>query len=402
MGTPHGSEETVASNPAASPAPPMVRAAVIVKHMALGLALLAATVLFIDYRNAGDPAFCGVASGCFAVRVSGYSHLGGVPLPHLALPAFAILLGASIFARTPEHHRLVAGAAGLGGAAAIVLIAIQAAVIGAFCPWCVIVDSSAIVAGIAAIAAAMYVGESSARAGHVSLRGPAAAAWGVAGALAVALPFLWAMYPVVPPAPPEIAAEAKPGKITIVSFTDFECPFCRKLHPMLDEVRAKHGDRVHLVRKMKPLSGHPGALPAAKAYMCAPEAKRDAIAHALYEADTSDLTDEKLVDLTNKLDLGGREAFAACLAAKTTMDLIERDSATFAALGGKGLPFTWVNARVILGADGERLFRTASEELSGPRPALPLAAMFALLGLAFAVASALTSRMPRPAASGEG
>ena len=32
---------------------------------------------------------------------------------------------------------------------------------------------------------------------------------------------------------PQIAALQVPGKITIVSFTDFECPFCRKLHPIL-------------------------------------------------------------------------------------------------------------------------------------------------------------------------
>lgn len=409
MGTAPPSDEPAASNqpargPAPSaPAPPAaVRAAVLVKQAALALALVAATVLFIDYRNAGDPAFCGVASGCFAVRVSGYSHLGGVPLPHLALPAFAILLGGSIFAREPEHHRLVAGVAGLGGIAAIVLIAIQAAVIGAFCPWCVIVDSSAIVAGAAAIVVMFYVGDSAERAREVTLAGPAEAAWGVAGALAVALPFVWARYPVVPPAPPEIAAEAVPGKVTIVSFTDFECPFCRKLHPMLDEVREKHGDRIHFVRKMKPLAGHPGALPAAKAYVCAPEGKRDAVAGALYQAESAQLTDRKLPALASMLDLGSRDAFAACLAAEATMAAIERDSAQFAALRGKGLPFTWVNARVVLGADAERLNRTVEEELSGPRPALPIEAMFALLGAAIAAAAWLTVRSPRPADAAEG
>lgn len=394
METASPSGEAAVSRPEARPSPRLVRAAVIVKQIALALALLASTVLFIDYRNAGDPAFCGVASGCFAVRVSAYSHLGGIPLPHLALPAFAILLGASILARTPEHHRLIAAATGLGALGAIALIAIQAVVIGTFCKWCVIVDTSAIVAAAAAIVAALHVGGSAARAAHASLRVPAAAAWGVAGALAVALPFVWAKYPEVPPAPPEIAAEQRPGKVTIVAFTDFECPFCRKLHPMLGAVREKHGDRIHLVRKMKPLSGHPGAMPAAKAYVCAPEAKRDDVAHALYEAEPEVLTDRKVAALADKLDLGGREAFAACITSKDTLETIERDAAAFGKLGGRGLPFTWVGARVILGADPDRLFSTVDDEITGPHASLPLAAMFAIVGLVFAIAAALSLRAP--------
>src|SRR6185436_6175530 len=99
-------------------------------------------------------------------------------------------------------------------------------------------------------------------------------------------------YPAVPPPPAEIAQEAIPGKVTIVSFTDFECPFCRKLHPVLDGLRDRHADRVHFVRKMKPLAGHPGARPAAEAWVCAPLGKRDAVAAALYEMEPGDLTED--------------------------------------------------------------------------------------------------------------
>lgn len=389
MATPTPGKDT-APPPEAEEAEPLLRAAVVVKHVALALALMASAVLFIDYRNAGDPAFCGVASGCFAVRISPYSHIGPVPLPDIALPAFALVLLGSLRARTVDHHRLVAGAAGLGGLAAIALIAIQAIAVGTFCQWCVIVDSSAIVAAIASVAVALLVGDRDERAARASVPMPGVVAWGVAGALAVGLPFVWARYPVVPPAPPEIAAEQEPGKVTIVSFTDFECPFCRKLHPVIDEIVAKHPGKVRVVRKMKPLSGHPGALPAAKAFVCTPEKAREPVVDYLYEAESGDLTEKKLAGLAEKFDLGDRAAFAACLDAPSTQEAIDRDAQVFEKLAGRGLPYTWVGGRVVIGANAPRLVEAVEDELSGPRPSLPVAAMFGVLGLAFAAAAAVT------------
>lgn len=378
--------------PASGSAEP-IRVAVVVKHLALALALMASAVLFIDYRNAGDPAFCGVASGCFAVRISAYSHLGPIPLPDLALPAFAILLTGSLLARKVEHHRLVAALAGFGALAAAALIGIQAFEVGAFCPWCVIVDSSAIVAGLSAAAIAYLVGDDDALAEAATVPRAGVAAWGLAGALAAALPFVWARYPAVPALPPEIQAEQRPGVVTIVAFTDFECPFCRKLHPAIEQVVEAHPGKVRVVRKMKPLLGHPGALPAAKAYECAPPPLRDAVADALYGADDRDLTDAKLAALPEKIDgLGDRAAFVACMNSEATQEAIDRDAKLFDRLGGRGLPFTWVGGRVILGANEPRLLESVEDELSGPRPSLPVWALFAAVGLVIAGAAFVTWR----------
>lgn len=370
----------------------VLRVAAAVKHVALALALLASAVLFIDYRNAGDPAFCGVASGCFAVRMSSYSRLGPIPLPDLALPAFAFLFVASLFARKVEHHRIVAGAAVLGGLAAIALIAVQAVAIGTFCPWCVIVDSSAIVAAIAAATIAVLVGDREDRAASASASPASAGAWAVAAALAAGLPFVWARYPAVPPPPPAIAAEQEAGKVTIVSFTDFECPFCRKLHPTVEALIEKHAGKVRLVRKMKPLSGHPGALPAAKAYLCAPPAARDRVADHLYHAEPRELNDAAMARLPQALDVGDPAAFRECLGAKATTEALERDAKLFEELGGRGLPYTWVGGHVILGANEPRLIEAVEDDLGGPRPALPVAALFVVVGVALAAAAAVSLR----------
>jgi hypothetical protein len=202
----------------------------------------------------------------------------------------------ALTARSLTQHRIVAAASLLGGIFAVYLIVLQATEIHAFCPWCVAVDASAIVAAVTGVLIYAYAqqpgtpGLPPLKEGATGYRlappPPLSFAsyeaeiaafyrasllipWLAAGAAALFIPFLWGAYPVIPPPPAEIAALQVPGKVTILSFTDFECPFCRALHPTMEAVTHDRS-RVALVRKMMPLSGHPGALPAALAYVCYP------------------------------------------------------------------------------------------------------------------------------------
>lgn len=52
--------------------------------------------------------------------------------------------------------------------------------------------------------------------------------------------------------------------ITIVEYSDFECPYCSKGYSVIKEVKKKYGDKVRIVFKHLPLDFHPQALPAAK------------------------------------------------------------------------------------------------------------------------------------------
>src|SRR5207237_5579991 len=119
--------------------------------------------------------------------------------------------------------------------------------------------------------------------------------------LAIALPFVWGEYPVLPALPSDVAALQAPDKVNIVAFTDFECPFCRKLHPTLAEARRDLGDRCNFTRKMVPLAGHPGAMPAALAYCCVPNDKKDRMAEALYAAPEDELTREGTIAIATGL-----------------------------------------------------------------------------------------------------
>ena len=59
-------------------------------------------------------------------------------------------------------------------------------------------------------------------------------------------------------------SRARRPPVTIVEFSDFQCPYCSRVEPTLKEVQEKYGDKVRLVWKNEPLPFHPRAEPAAE------------------------------------------------------------------------------------------------------------------------------------------
>jgi uncharacterized membrane protein len=362
-------------------------------RLALFAAVFASAVLLVEYQNAGDPAFCGVGSGCMAVRLSAYSQVAGLPLPLIGLLAYGGLFALALYAREKEQHQFVAAVAVAGAAAACVLVAVQAFQIRAFCVWCVVVDSAAVVAAIAAVLLQHEVNQSpeaEARCAAIARRPTLVIAWAAGAAAAIGLPFLWAQYPVVPPLPPSIEALQVPGKITIVSFTDFECPHCRSMHPVIHEL--EEGGRVALVRKMMPLADvHPGAMPAAIAYYCVPEAKRDAMANLLYRMPEPLLTPQGTAAVAVQLGVD-RKQMEQCVASPEAKARVDQDIALFDGLKAKALPLTFVGARVVMGAQPQKVREAVRLAQEGPRPGLPVRAMVAVVILLGAALGGLTLR----------
>src|SRR5262249_16802632 len=61
----------------------------------------------------------------------------------------------------------------------------------------------------------------------------------------------------------------KNGKVTMVIFSDFQCPFCSRVEPTIAEMEKKYGKDLRLAWRNQPLPFHPNAKPAAKAAMAA-------------------------------------------------------------------------------------------------------------------------------------
>jgi len=361
---------------------------------ALIVALVASTALFVDYRLAGNPAFCGVQEGCAQVRASVYSHVLGVPLPTLGLGAFVGVYASACWASARRHIQLVAALCGVAALGALVLIALQLWVIRAVCSWCMAVDVGAILAAICALVLV--------RREPVPERLGLRYAWGAVGVVAVAVPLIWGSTSSPGQVPAGVLALQQPDRVDVINFTDFECPFCRKLHLVLEELVAARPDRIRLVRVMVPLAYHRGARPAALAYLCAPEDVRKPLADVLYAAGPGELSLTTVAKLGVQLGLEA-EPFVACLAAPATREQLAKDIELFKQTGLTGIPATVVEGEIIAGADPDGVRSAVARAIKG-EGRLDVRWMFGSLALLTAVVAvaSLGSARRRRAEGGHG
>ena len=115
--------------------------------------------------------------------------------------------------------------------------------------------------------------------------------------------------------------------VTMVEFTDYECPFCRQFHnASFDEIKRKYIDtgKVRYVSRDYPLPFHPRALPAAKVARCAGEqGKFWEMRHALI---TNALDTETMVKLAGDMKLDQKK-LSACISDERVSKSLEADIA---------------------------------------------------------------------------
>jgi predicted DsbA family dithiol-disulfide isomerase/uncharacterized membrane protein len=320
-------------------------------RLAAVLALAVSAALFVDYTNA-TPTFCGAASGCAKVRASGYGYLllGGypVPLPLLGMLAFAILLGFTLARPVQRWLPLVAI---IGGVHGLGLLALQAFKVGEFCALCVTVDGLSVLAALCGFV--VWKGRGEANEPLVLRDG----AWPALGLLALCAPLLWPQLRPAAPVPAGVRQLYLPGKINVVEFADYECPFCRALHPVLKTVIASYPNQVNFRRLNLPLRSHQFAHGAAQAQVCAREqGKGDELADRLFAADDLTPTSNRALAQSLGAELG---AYDRCIASGEADRVIDAESKILLDSGLQGLPTTYVGAKMILGAQPEAVFRDA-------------------------------------------
>src|SRR5678815_2304133 len=114
--------------------------------------------------------------------------------------------------------------------------------------------------------------------------------------------------------------------VTIVEFSDFECPFCKQVQSVLTQIVENYGRKVRLVFKHLPLEGHRNSLPAARAAYCATEQDRFWQFHdALLSA--GNLSPPVFEQIASDLGLGVPK-FQACLASEHSRTGVVKDLET--------------------------------------------------------------------------
>lgn len=138
--------------------------------------------------------------------------------------------------------------------------------------------------------------------------------------------------------------------ITLVEFSDFECPFCVRVLPTLDQVRENYGDQVRIVYRHFPLNSiHPNAQLTAEASMCADAQGKfwemhDAIFEVRGKADADGLK-------AMAADLGmDTEAFDTCLDTREYRAQVDADLMAGRQAGVTGTPAIFINGRFLSGA----------------------------------------------------
>lgn len=131
------------------------------------------------------------------------------------------------------------------------------------------------------------------------------------------------------------------AKITIIEYSDFECPFCKKLHPTLKTVVEKYPDQVSWVYRHFPLSEHKYAFIAAQASECvasiAGEDKFWEYIDSLFDNASGGLNPTKLIKIANDLDVDG-SLVQNCLDSGEMKELVESKKSAGLQVGVSGTP----------------------------------------------------------------
>ena len=143
------------------------------------------------------------------------------------------------------------------------------------------------------------------------------------------------------------------AKVTLVEFSDFECPFCSRFHPTMLQALEEYRDQVRWVYKHFPLDAiHPQARPAAEASECVWEQRGDEgfweFADAMFE-NQSRLGNAFYEEVA--LDIGvNLSQFQTCISERKYQDKVEQDYQQGLQAGVAGTPGSFVNGVPVRGA----------------------------------------------------
>ena len=155
---------------------------------------------------------------------------------------------------------------------------------------------------------------------------------------------------------PRVVVEAKGpargpegAKITIVEFSDFECPFCSKAEESVSQVMEKYAGKVRLVFRHYPLTFHPHAPKAAEAAACANDQGKFWEMHKQLFANQKGLSIEELKAHAVAVGLD-KAKFDECLDTGKNKALVEADTKAGSDVGVNGTPAFFINGKLISGA----------------------------------------------------
>jgi predicted DsbA family dithiol-disulfide isomerase len=149
--------------------------------------------------------------------------------------------------------------------------------------------------------------------------------------------------------------------ITIVEFSDYQCPFCARAEPTLKELLARYPTQIRIFYRHLPLSFHPLALGAAKAAVCADDQDHFWAYHDLLFVNQKKLERDDLLGYARVLDLDVAR-FDACVDDEATALRVQEDFDAARSLGATGTPAFFINGIMLTGAQPVSAFESVIDE----------------------------------------
>jgi protein-disulfide isomerase len=142
---------------------------------------------------------------------------------------------------------------------------------------------------------------------------------------------------------------SKSAKVTIVEWADFQCPFCVRVNPTLEQIAKEYGDQVRFAFKHLPLSMHAKARAAHTASEAAHRQGKFWEMHDRIFAKPRDLSPETYLRYAKEMGLD-IDQYNSDLASSSVRKLIDSDLDVARKLGVSGTPSFFVNGRFLSGA----------------------------------------------------
>ena len=193
-----------------------------------------------------------------------------------------------------------------------------------------------------------------------------------------------------PPAPPPIPLEQRTKQaiqvplnnapvqgpenapITIVEFSDFQCPFCSRVVPSIREVMKTYDGKVRFAFRQHPLPMHPNAMSAAKASLAANEQGKFWEMHDKLFENQKDLSEATITKLAQEIGLNMKKFDASWKSTKFDAQIAE-DIKFAESNGATGTPSSFINGVAVKGAQPASGFKEVIDKLLGtpsaPAPA---------------------------------
>lgn len=149
--------------------------------------------------------------------------------------------------------------------------------------------------------------------------------------------------------------------VTVVEFSDFQCPYCARAEGEIGKVREAYKDQVKIVYKDFPLPIHPNAPKAAEASRCAGEQEKYWEYHDVLFANNNALEVPNLKKFAADLKLDTAK-FDACLDSGKYAPEIAKDVAEGTRVGVSGTPAFFINGRLVSGAQPFTAFQEVIED----------------------------------------